>query len=152
MCYSVRLLLYVGVRFIAPEGVSVMTKQFHSEILAHLSSRERIGIEIHTDGKVHRSILRFVVHQGTLYIRSTHGGNAPWYKNLRANANADLHVGRWHIPIRAVVVEDDETLVRVSEHYAQKYGYMLPATTGTMIHDDVLPTTLRIEPVDETIS
>ena len=117
-----------------------MAKQFHSEILAHLSARERVGIEIQMDGKVHRSTLQFVVHEGNLYIRSAHRGNAPWYKNLRANANADLHVGRWHIPIRAVVVEDDETLLRVSEHYAQIYGYMLPASTRTLTHDDLLPT------------
>jgi len=125
-----------------------MAKQFRSEVLAQLSPRERVEIEIQTDGKVHRSTLQFVVHQGNLYIRSAHRDNAPWYKNLRANANADLHVGRLHIPIHAVVVADDETLLRVSEHYAQKYGYMLPASTRTMIHDDVTPTTLRIEPVE----
>ncbi len=125
-----------------------MITQFRSEVLAHLSPREKVGIEIHTDGKVHRSSLQFVVHEGNLYIRSARKDNAPWYKNLRANANADLHIGRWRIPIRAVVVEDDETLVRVSEHYAQKYGYMLPAATRTMLQDDVTPTTLRIEPVE----
>lgn len=125
-----------------------MTKQFRPEILAHLSSREKVAIEIQTDGKVHRSALRFVVHQGNLYIRSAHGGHAPWYRNLRANAPADLHISHFHIPVRAVVVEDDETLLRVSEHYAQKYGYMLPSSTQAMIHDDVTPTTLRLEPVD----
>lgn len=125
-----------------------MIKQFHPEVLAHISPREKVGIEIQMDGKVHRSTLQFVVHEGNLYIRSARKDNAPWYKNLRANANADLHIGRFHIPIRAVVVEDDETLMRVSEHYAQKYGYMLPAATRTIIHDDVIPTTLRIEPVE----
>ncbi len=125
-----------------------MIKQFHPEVLAHISPREKVGIEIQMDGKVHRSTLQFVVHEGNLYIRSARKDNAPWYKNLRANANADLHIGRFHIPIRAVVVEDDETLMRVSEHYAQKYGYMLPAATRTMIYDDVIPTTLRIEPVE----
>ncbi|MHB8596088.1 MAG: nitroreductase/quinone reductase family protein [Ktedonobacteraceae bacterium] len=125
-----------------------MTKQFHPEVLAHLSPQEKVGIAIQMDGKVHRSTLQFVVHEGNLYIRSARKDNAPWYKNLRANANADLHIGRFHIPIHAVVVEDDETLMRVSEHYAQKYGYMLPVATRTMIHDDVIPTTLRIEPVE----
>lgn len=125
-----------------------MAKQFHPEVLAHLSSQEKVGIEIQMDGKVHRTTLQFVVHDGNLYIRSARKDNAPWYKNLRANANADLHIGRFHIPIRAVVVDDDETLVRVSEHYAQKYGYMLPAATRTMLHDDVTPTTLRIEPIE----
>ncbi len=125
-----------------------MTKQFHPEVLAHLSPRERVGIEIYMDGKVHRSTLQFIVHEGNLYIRSARKDNAPWYKNLRANAKADLHVGHFHIPIHAVVVEDDETLLRVSEHYDQKYGYMLPASTRTMMQDDVTPTTLRIEPAE----
>jgi hypothetical protein len=58
-----------------------------------------------------------------------------------------LHVGEREIPFRAVRVEDPQTIAQVSEAYRRKYERSWPNETDEMLREEVLPTTLRLEPV-----
>lgn len=123
-----------------------MATHFDRDLLTHLAERERIGIELQAGDRAHFSRIRFVIHDDHLYIRSARGDKVPWYQTLRANPKAILHVGRLHLPIRAVVVEDEQTRQRVSEHFVQKYSYLHPSSTRTMTQAQVAEATFRLEP------
>ena len=123
-----------------------MATHFDRDILARLADRERIGIEIQTGGRAHLSRIRFVIHNDHLYIRSARGDKVPWYQTLRANPRAIVHVGKLHLPISAVVVQDEQIRQRVSEHFVQKYSYLYPSSTRTMMHEQVAEATFRLDP------
>ena len=123
-----------------------MATHFDRDILVRLAERERIGVEMQAGGKAHFSRIRFVIHDDHLYIRSAKGEKVPWYQTLRANPQAILHVGRLHLPIRAVVMEDEQTCQRVNEHFVQKYSYLHPSLTRTMMRAQVAETTFRLDP------
>ena len=135
-----------------PRRSIAMATHFDRELLAHLAPRERIRIEIQAGGRAHLSRLMFVIHHDHLYIRSARRDNAPWYQTLRANPQATLHVGRLHLPIRAVAVQDEQTRKRVGEHFVQKYVYLHPSSTRTMLYEQVAETTFRLEPAEVEMS
>src|SRR5260370_7283432 len=105
-----------------------MATHFDRELLGHLARRERIRIEMQAGDRAHLSRLMFVIHHDHLYIRSARRDNAPWYQTLRANPQATLHVGRLHLPIRAVAVQDDHTPHRIGEPFAHKYLHLHPSS------------------------
>lgn len=124
-----------------------MATHFDSDFLAQLAQRERLSLKIQASGSTHRWPAWFVIHQGYLYIRSAQRDKAPWNKTLRANSRAILRVGRLHLPIRAVPVQDEQTRRRVDEHFVQKYAYRFPSSTRTMM-DEVAETMFRLEPAE----
>ena len=124
-----------------------MTKQFHPEVSAHLSSRERVGIEIHTDGKcIAQPFSSSFMKATSISARLTR----IMLPGTRICEPMQCRPAHWSFAYSCSCRGSRryETLVRVSDHYARKYGYMLPAATRTMIQDDVMPTTLRIEPAE----
>jgi hypothetical protein len=123
-----------------------MTSHFDEELLTHLAQREHIRIGIPARSRTHVSRLWFVIHQGYFYIRSVRGGRAPWYRTLQDNPLATLHVARLHLPIRVVAVREDEIRKRISEHFLQKYTYLHPSSLRAMLQEQVVETTLRLEP------
>jgi hypothetical protein len=60
-----------------------------------------------------------------------------------------LHADDQEIPFRAIEVEDAQTIARVSEAYRRKYEPLWPTETADMLRDEVLPTTLKLEPLGE---
>jgi hypothetical protein len=75
-----------------------------------------------------------------------YGERGRWYREIRANPSAALHVGDDRIPARAVPVTDEATIEAVSEAYQEKYGRTSPGSTRAMLQPETLPTTLRLEP------
>jgi hypothetical protein len=123
-----------------------MATHFDEELLARLAQRERLRIGIPAESREHVSRLWFVIHHGSVYIRSVRGEKAPWYRTLQDNPLATLHVARRHLPIRAVAVQEDKIRQRISEHFLQKYTYLYPSSLRAMLHEQVVETTLRLEP------
>jgi hypothetical protein len=60
-----------------------------------------------------------------------------------------LHADGQAIPFRAIKVEDAQTIARVSDSYRRKYERLWPSETADMLRDEVLPTTMKLEPLGE---
>lgn len=118
----------------------------NEETLATIDAAKEMRIETQAaDGTVHRTIIWVVVEGGQIYIRSYRGASARWYREALARPDVALLLGRQRWPFRAVVATDPESIAACSAGLSKKYrrSYSLAA----MLRDDVLDTTLRLDPV-----
>jgi hypothetical protein len=118
----------------------------HEETLAAIDAAKEVRIETQAaDGTLHRTIIWAVVEDGRVYIRSYRGASARWYREAVAQPEVALRVGRTRVPYRAVVATDPASIAACSAGLSKKYrrSYSLEA----MLRDDVLDTTLRLDPV-----
>jgi hypothetical protein len=93
---------------------------------------------------VHHTPIWPVVAQGEVYVRSLRGGAGRWYRELTANPEAVLHAGSGTVPVRAIPAADPESIERATAGFRRKYAdspYL-----DTMIRDEILDTTVRLEP------
>ena len=123
-------------------------QRFSDEILACIGQAEEVQIEPRSaDGqRVGPVTIWVVVVDGDVYVRSYRGPNGRWYQALLRHPAGVLHVNGRDVPFRAVRVEDQAEIARVSEAYRRKYERKWPKETAEMLRDEVLPTTLRLEP------
>jgi hypothetical protein len=105
-------------------------------------------VEIETtrggDAPVHRTIIWVAVEDGEVYVRSLRGENGRWYRELMANPEARLHVDGDAVPVRAVRADDPESIGRATAGLRSKYSdspYL-----DSMIRDEIVPATVRLEP------
>jgi hypothetical protein len=107
-------------------------------------------IEIETsrgsDAPVHRTTIWIVVDGDTAYVRSVRGPAGRWYRELVANPTGAVHLDGQRVPVRAVPASDTDTVERVSTAIDRKYRERWPGPTASMLREDTLPTTLRLEP------
>ena len=108
---------------------------------------DELEIEVVTtrpDGTPRRTVVWPVVQDGVAYLRSYRGRAGKWYQEALAHPEASLGVGGRDEPVRLVPATDPGSVAACSAALARKYrgDGSLPA----MLVDDVLPTTLRIEP------
>lgn len=125
-----------------------MNDSFDPETLRLLDETKEVRIETRRaeEAPEHRTIVWVVVVDGTAFVRSVRGEDGRWYREVAADPAAALHVGDRRIPVRAVPVSDDSTIEAVSEAYQSKYGQTSPGSTRAMVREEVLQTTLRLEP------
>ena len=122
-----------------------MPKQFDAQTLNQLANTEEIAIETHsTTGRTHRIIIWVIVDDQNVYIRSWLGRNGHWYQEITANPDAAIHVNGQLLAVHAVPVTDEALIARVSNNILQKYHHS-PSAKG-MVRQEILPTTLRLEP------
>ncbi len=79
-----------------------------------------------------------------VYVRSVRGGAGRWYRELMSHPNAFVHIDGGRVPVRAVRVDDQAMIARVSEEYLRKYArspYMPP-----MLEPKTLSATVRLQP------
>jgi hypothetical protein len=119
-----------------------MPKRFSPEVVEQLASLEEVDIE--PVGRP-RTTIWVVVAGDDAYVRSVKAGQGKWYRAIRANPLATLYAGGQAFSVRAVPTTDDETNAKVSEVYLQKYA--ADPWAPPIVRDEVLPTTLRLEPV-----
>ncbi len=108
---------------------------------------DEVEIEVVTsrpDGTPRRTVVWPVVEAGVPYVRSYRGPAGKWYQEALARPEAALAVDGRDVPIRFVPATDPASVAACSAALSRKYvdDPSLPA----MLVDDVLPTTLRIEP------
>lgn len=96
------------------------------------------------DAPVHRTTIWPVVDAGEVYVRSLRGADGRWYQELTANPLAVVHVAGEAIPVRGVAASDPESVERATAGFRRKYSDSEYLTT--MIRDDILDTTVRLEP------
>jgi hypothetical protein len=115
-------------------------------LLDHLRTVEEIEIETRfaADRPSGRVIIWVVVANGDVFVRSVRGPAGRWYRNLVAfPSGAIVAEGRSH-PVKAVPVLDAPTSSAVSVEFLRKFAASPYASS--MVRDEVLPTTLRLEP------
>ena len=123
-------------------------KHFDVDVLARLAHTEEIEIDTprpEAPAAIHPTTIWVVVVGDTVYVRSWKGQAGRWYQEARARSKAVVYLDGHPIPVRAVPVTDDAAIAQVSEAYREKYpdDPFMPS----MLRDDVLPTTLRLEPL-----
>jgi hypothetical protein len=106
-------------------------------------------VEIETreggDAPVHRTTIWAVVDGGEVFVRSLRGARGRWYRELIAQPDAVvLHAGDESFPVQAVEATDPESVERTSDALRRKYGDS--RSLDSMIADDILETTVRLEP------
>ena len=111
-----------------------------------LDAAEEVDIETRSgvDAPVHRTTIWPVVEAGEVYVRSLRGGSGRWYRELIANPDATVHVDGESVPVRAVHAPDPDSVERASAGLRRKYAdspYL-----DTMLEDEILETTVRLEP------
>ncbi len=94
--------------------------------------------------RAYRTIIWVGVATGEIYIRSFLGDSAKWYRRAMANSEVELEIDGKTLAFRAVSAADGASVERASAALAAKYpkGRNLEA----MLRDEVLPTTLRLDP------
>lgn len=116
-----------------------------ADVLA--ACEDEIEIKVITsrpDATRRRTVVWPVVQDGVAYLRSYKGRHGKWYKEALASPEGALAVGGRDVPIRFVPASDPASIAACSAALARKYvdDSSLPA----MLIEDVLTTTLRIEP------
>lgn len=106
----------------------------------HIETTQGPGAE------VHRTIIWVVVDGDEVFIRSWRGRTARWYREALANPDVAIHVGKRRLPARAVPAHDADSVTRTSAALERKYAG--DPATASMVRDDILDTTLRLDPAD----
>jgi hypothetical protein len=96
------------------------------------------------DAPVHRTTIWAVVEGGEVYVRSLRGTRGRWYRELMATGGGVVHVDGNSYPVRAVQAADDDSIERASEGLRRKYPQS--RSLDSMLDDDILETTVRLEP------
>jgi hypothetical protein len=94
-------------------------------------------------GEVHSTIIWAIVDGEEVFIRSWRGAGARWYREALANADVALVVAKRRLPARAIRATDPDSVARTSTGLERKYAG--DPATPSMVRDDILDTTLRVE-------
>jgi hypothetical protein len=114
--------------------------------LASIDRARTVRIETsRPGGPVHSTIIWVVVDGHDVFIRSWRGAGARWYREASTNPDVALHAGKLRLPARAIPATDPDSVARASAALERKYRGD-PATTS-MVRDEILDTTLRLEGV-----
>jgi hypothetical protein len=120
---------------------------FSKEELALVDRARTVRIETaRPGGSVHRTIVWAVVDDSDVFVRSWRGATARWYREALANPEVALHVAKRRLPARAVPATDPDSVIRASAGLERKYAG--DPATPSMVRDEILGTTLRLEGVD----
>lgn len=85
-----------------------------------------------------------VAADGEVFVRSVQGPKGRWYRDLAAGGSATLELSGRQLAVTAIPVSDADAIARASREYLRKYEPSPYARS--MVRDEVLPTTLRLEP------
>ncbi len=124
-----------------------MRESFGPDDLRLLNDIEEIEVEIDTvQEQQDRRTIWVVVVGSDAYVRSVNGKQGHWYQELVAKSVCSVYADGQRIPVQAVPVSDAETQAQVSVAYMRKY-WQYPHDVAWLVGAEVLPTTLRLEPI-----
>jgi hypothetical protein len=116
---------------------------FGADVLDALRDREEVGIR--TSGNPRRPVtIWIVVVEGEVFVRSVRGPRGKWYLAAKADGEARLVLDRREVPVRVTAVTDSVAVDAVSRAILSKYAASPYAKT--MVSDETVPTTLRLDP------
>jgi hypothetical protein len=116
------------------------------EQLQKIAVADEVLIETSDEQGPRRTIIWVVVEGGEVFVRSVLGEQGHWYRRAVADPEVNVIVSGEQHRFRAISASDDHSVRRASNGFVAKYrpGRSLDA----MIRDEVLATTLRLDPVD----
>jgi hypothetical protein len=116
---------------------------FDADALRGLRSAKevRIRTEKHPGSAV---VIWVVVADDAVFVRSFRGAGGRWYRDLAAGGDATLEVSGRRLAVRATPEREPAVLERASQEYLRKYSSSTYAKA--MVNQDILATTLRLEP------
>lgn len=127
-------------------AVSDQMPRFPDETLARLEDAKLIQIETkRRSGRPRLTIIWVVVEGGEVFVRSVRGKSGRWYQAAVRDGEAVVHVDGSAVPVTVHEAADDDSVRRCTEALTQKYRTSR-ASLASMVRDDILDTTLRIEP------
>lgn len=94
---------------------------------------------------IHRTIIWVVVDADEVLVRSWRGVTARWYREALANPDIAIHIDGRRLAARAVPARDPGSIARASAGLERKYDG--DPAAPSMVRDEILDTTLRLEPV-----
>jgi hypothetical protein len=117
---------------------------FDPDTLRDLQDRHEIAIRTqqHPETAV---VIWAVVSDGALFVRSARGAKGRWYRDVTADPRAVLEFADRRLAVQAVPVVDASSIEAVSRDYQRKYRNS--PYVQSVLGADVLPTTLRLDPV-----
>jgi hypothetical protein len=119
--------------------------RFEEPDLAAMAAAKEVDIGTRSPaGDAHRTIIWIVEREGTVYIRSYRGARGRWFREAVADPDVAIHVDGRRVAARAVPATDPASVEACSEGLRAKYRRS--QSLAAMLVDDVLPTTLKLEP------
>jgi hypothetical protein len=116
---------------------------FDPDVLNELRSRKEVGIR--TSGNQRRPVtIWIVVVDDAVFVRSVRGPHGKWYLAARADEHATLVIDQRELPVRVIHATDPASEAAVSQAILAKYATSPYARV--MVSDDIVPTTLRLDP------
>src|SRR5262249_53283539 len=128
-----------------PMQTQQQQRRFPPDLVQALGNEEEVQIEPRSG---HPVTIWIVVVDDLVYVRSYKGTGGRWYQTVRSNREGVLHVDGRQIPFRATLLDDAHTIERVSEVYQRKYAAKWPKEAADMLRQEILPTTVRLEPLE----
>lgn len=116
------------------------------EQLHEIAVTDEVLIETSDERGSKRTIIWVVVEGGEVFVRSVLGEKGHWYRRAVADPEVSLIVNGEQHRFLAVPAHDEVSVERASNGFVAKYqpGRSLDA----MVRDEVLATTLRLDPID----
>ena len=97
------------------------------------------------DGRTYRTVIWIMVEDDVVYVRSVRGEGGRWYQRAIADPDVRIIVGTVEIDAVARLAADEQSIEATSAGLRRKYS---PGSSlDSMFKPDVLPTTLRLDPV-----
>lgn len=118
---------------------------FSREDLELLDRTREVEIETRRGDRSYRTVIWVVVDDGEVFIRSVRGERGKWYQRAEADPQVTLHADGRSIDARVVPARDEESVSRVDE--ALRAKYRPGGSLDSMLREETLGTTLRLEPV-----
>jgi hypothetical protein len=117
--------------------------EFDADTLRALRDVKEIAIrtEKHPDSAV---VIWVVAADDEVFVRSVRGARGRWYRDLAKGGSATLEFAGRRLAVQALPASDAASIARASQEYLRKYRPSPYAQS--MVRDDVLSTTLRLEP------
>lgn len=116
--------------------------KFDAKTLGALRDVREVTIRTGKHGNA--AIIWVTVSDDAVFIRSWNGANGRWYKGVAAGGPATLEFAGRRLPVQAIPASDPDSVARASREYLKKYRSSSHARD--MVRDEILPTTLRLEP------
>ena len=118
---------------------------FDQDVVRLFADEMEVDIETWSaERAARRTTIWIVVVDGVPLIRSVRGERGRWYRDLIVEPHGAVHAAGRRIPVRAIPVEDQETISACSDAFREKYRG--DPAVRTMVRTDVLGTTLRLVP------
>ena len=116
---------------------------FDADVLDELRSRKEVGIRT-SQNRQRPVTIWIVVVDDAVFVRSVRGPQGKWYVAARADGEASLVIDQREVAVRVNSATDPDSVAAVSRAILAKYATSPYAQV--MVSDEIVPTTLRLDP------